>query len=45
MTTNISAELRGLFHYVTEARPPTANDLHGYFQARGLSIRAAGPNL
>jgi hypothetical protein len=45
VTTNISAELRGLFHYVTEARLPTAGDLHGYFQARGLPVRPAGPNL
>ena len=45
MTTSISAELRGLFHYVTEARLPTAADLHGYFQARGLAIKLPGPNL
>ena len=45
MTTNISAELRGLFHHVTEARLPTAGDLQVYFHARGLSVRPAGPNL
>jgi len=45
MTTSISAELRGLFHYVTEARLPTAGDFEAYFHARGLSIKPAGPNL
>ncbi len=45
MTTDISAELRGLFHYVTEARLPTAGDLRVYFEARGLSIKPAGPNF
>jgi hypothetical protein len=45
MTTNISAELRGLFHYVTEARLPTASDFRAYFEARGLPIKLPGPNL
>jgi hypothetical protein len=45
MPDQLSDELRSLFDQVTDARIPAAAELHEYFQARGLSIKPAGPNL
>ena len=45
MPDQLSNELRGLFAQVADTRVPAAAELHAYFEARGLSINPAGPNL